>query len=181
MQPLFLLTEADQLLIVRIFHLLGIVIYVGGSFFLDVIFSRAQKYIPPAQASIIGQRVGRDFAIMAYASLAIIAVTGILQMHYLDLLDNPDIFTRGYGRWLAIKMSFWLLLLVNGLVMTFLLRPRLEGKLPFRANPENAEKRRESMMAAALSLDRLVRLNLIISVLAAVIGASLRSGGPFWR
>ncbi len=178
--PLFLLTEADQLLIVRIFHILAIVTYVGGSFFLDIIFSRAQKYIPPAQASIMGQRVGRDFAITAYASLFVIAVTGLFQMYYLNLFDG-DIFTRGYGRWLAIKMGFWLILLVNGLIMTVLLRPRLEGKLSFQSDPENAEKRREGMMAAALSLDRLVRLNLIISVLAVVIGASLRSGGLFWR
>jgi uncharacterized membrane protein len=180
MQPLFLVTERDLLLIVRTFHILAIVTYVGGSFFLDVIFSRAQQYIPPAQASIMGQRVGRDFAITAYASLFVIAVTGVVQMHYLNLFD-VDIFTRGYGRWLAIKMGFWLILLVNGLIMTLLLRPRLEGKLPSRSAPEDAERKREDTMAAAVSLDRLVRVNLIISVAAVVVGASLSFGGPFWR
>lgn len=167
-----------MLLWAHILHIVAVALYVGGSVFLDLIFSPAQDSIPPSQASVIGQKVGRYFAILAWVSLFVIGASGLIQLYSLGFM-NDALYTTRHGYWLISKMLVWLILAIDGAIMTLWLRPRLEGKLPLPVVPEDADRKRADLIRAATLLNRLVRFNTFLSLVAVVIGASLPHGGLF--
>src|SRR5579875_3083859 len=112
-----------------VLHVLAASIYVGGSLFLELVF-------PPAQASVIGQRVGRRFAILAWVALLILGLTGVVQLYAFDML-KAEFFQTRVGLWKLVMVSAWVFLVVNGAIMTVWLRPKLEGKLPLPVKPED--------------------------------------------
>ncbi len=163
---------------IQIVHVASVAIYVGGVFFMDVLLTPALNLIPPAQAAIVSRRVGRDFALMAWASLILIAITGVLLL-YLNGMISARLFTTSYGWWLLLKLLFGLTLLVNGLLMTLWLRPRMEAMLPPGA-PESALKAKQAeIMSASNALNLLVRIDLIVAGIALIVGVGLEFGGLF--
>src|SRR3990170_620199 len=157
-------------------HVVAVTLYVGGSVFLDLIFSPAQNSIPPSQASVIGQRVGRQFAVVAWVALFVIGASGVVQLYMLGIMSEL-LYTTEHGRWLLVKTFAWVVLAVDGAIMTVLLRPRLEGKLRLPVVAEDADRKREDLIRASVTLNRLVRFNTLLALAALVIGASLRHGG----
>lgn len=167
-----------MLLWAHILHIVAVIFYVGGCVFLDLIFTPAQNSIPPSQASVIGQKIGKYFAILAWASLLVIGASGLTLLYSLGFMSDI-LYTSRYGYWLVSKMLVWIILAINGAIMTLLLRPRLEGKLALPVVPEDADRKRADLIRASTLLNRLVRTNTILSLVAAVIGASLPHGGLF--
>ena len=168
----------DGTMWIQIVHVASVAIYFGGVFFMDVLLTPALNLIPPAQAAIVSRRIGRDFALMAWGALILIAITGILLL-YLNGLFSVHLFTTSYGRWMLLKLLLGLTLLINGLLMTLWLRPRMEAMLPPGA-PEAAYKAKQAeIMSASNALNLLVRIDLIVAGIALIIGVSLEFGGLF--
>jgi len=71
----------------------------------------------------------------------------------------------------------FLLLVVNGLIMTIGIRPRLNAPLPLKTTESELKAKQADMMSAASTLNRLIRLNLIIASLAVILGVTLTFGG----
>ncbi len=161
-----------------VLHVLAASIYVGGSLFLELVFTPAQEFIPPAQASVIGQRVGRRFAILAWVALLILGLTGVVQLYAFDML-KAEFFQTRVGLWTLVMVIAWVFLVVNGAIMTFWLRPKLEGKLPLPVKPEDGVRKLEELTQASRQLEKLVRVNTAVSAVALVVGASIRYGGLF--
>jgi uncharacterized membrane protein len=164
------------LVIAMIVHILAIVVYLGGTFFMDLLLVPALNRIPPAQAAIVSQQTGEIFAVTAWISLGLIAVSGLAFL-YLDGSVGPDLFLRPYGWVIGAKMFLFLLLVVNGLIMTIGIRPRLNSLLPLKATELELKAKQADMMSAASTLNRLIRLNLIIAGVAVILGVFLTFGG----
>lgn len=164
------------LVITMIVHILAIMVYLGGTFFMDLLLVPALNRIPPAQASIVSQRTGEIFAVTAWISLGLIAVSGLTFL-YLSGSLGLDLFLRPYGWLIGAKTFLFLLLVVNGLIMTIGIRPRLNALLPLKATEADMKAKQADMMSGASTLNRLIRLNLIIAGLAVILGVSLTFGG----
>jgi uncharacterized membrane protein len=164
--------------IATVLHVLAAAVYVGGSVFLELVFGPSQDSIPPSQASVIGQKVGIRFAVLAWISLLIIGLSGACQLYAKGLL-NPLLFTTRVGIWTLSMIGLWVLLAINGAVMTLGIRPRLEKRLSLPVTPEIGVRRLEELGLVSRRLDRLVRLNTALATIALIIGASLRYGGLF--
>ncbi len=167
-------------------HVIGFSVYIGGLFFMEAVLAPAQSAISPAQAGVIAKKTGDRQMIVAWSALALIIVTGILRLsreHMLDasgtLFLDSNIASSGYGTTIFVMLGLWCALVALGLVMTFVLRPILTGKISPTMSADEQSKRQDKMVSAARWMGIVMRVDLLLVVVAAVLGVSLRFGGVF--
>lgn len=168
------------MIIATYLHVLGVGTYLGGSLVMELVLGPAQKFIPPAQAMVVGKKSADRFLVVAWVALGLIAASGVLRLFTQDnesLLYSERLLDTDYGRTLLTMMSLWAVLVVNGLIMTFVLRPRLAGRVTAQAGAGQAQAQQQSMARAATWVNRLARADLGIVLVVAFLGASLRFGG----
>lgn len=163
-------------------HLIGMAAYVGGTIVMEFVLGPAQRAIPPAQAQVMGEKTGSRFLVVAWGALLVLAVSGVLQMFAAsneDLLTGEGLFDTSYGRTLFAMVVLWAVLVVNGCIITFILRPRLRGRMGAQAGSAQVQARQDEMVKTASRLQFVTRLDLAIAVLLPVVGAGLLRGGIF--
>ncbi len=164
-------------------HDLSVCTYVGGAVAMEFILNPAQQTIPPAQAQIMGEKTSDRFLIMVWVSLMVILITGVVRLQMKGLigwdpfLTLPLSWDYSYGRTVFTMFFIWIILAVNGSLITFLFRPRLKGKLGAGTTQNQASDDRDAKMRAATWIQNLSRVDLVLAVLAVLLGASLLRGG----
>lgn len=165
-------------------HDLSIAVYLGGAVAMEFVLGPAQASIPPAQAQVMGQKTSDRFLWLAWGSLILIFVTGALRLERLDMLeftwpffDSPLVLSESYGRTVGAMFLLWCVLVVNGLLVTFRFRPRLAGKITPGTSAAQMTANQGSRMEAATWIQRLTRADLVVAVVTALLGASLKWGG----
>ena len=163
------------LVIAMIVHIGAIIVYLGGTFCILLLVPALDR-IPPAQASIVSQLTGELFAVTAWIALGLIAASGLTFLYASGSL-GLDLFQRPYGWIIAAKTIFFLLLVVNGLIITFGIRPRIKVLLPLKTTEDELKAKQADMISSSSTLNRLIRLNFIIASLAVILGVTLTFGG----
>lgn len=165
-------------------HDLSIAVYLGGAVAMEFVLGPAQASIPPAQAQVMGQKTSDRFLWLAWGSLLLILITGVLRLERLDMLnwtwpffDSPLVLSEDYGRTVAVMFIGWCALAVNGALVTFKFRPRLAGKVTPGISAAQVTANQGSRMEAATWIQRLTRADLVIAGVVALLGASLKWGG----
>ncbi len=173
-----------QLLVYSVLHDLAIAVYIGGSVVMDFILGPAQQSIPPAQAQIMGQKTSDRFLVLVWVSLGVIVVTGFLRLQEKGFIvaEWPPFagllnWEFSYGRTVFVMFIIWVLLVVNGALITFVLRPRLLGRLGSGTSTRQVTTSMDSKLQAAQWVQWLTRTDMALAVLAALLGASLILGG----
>lgn len=165
-------------------HDIAIAVYIGGAVAMEFVLGPAQKSIPPAQAQIMGQKTADRFLWLVWGSLLVIIVTGFLRLEQLGMIGSGWPFFQGrldwdfsYGRTIFAMLAIWLVLLINGIIITFFLRPRLAGRMSSGVSSTQATRTQDSQISAAQWVERLSRADLALALTAALLGASLKLGG----
>lgn len=165
-------------------HDLALAVYIGGAVSMEFVLGPAQNSIPPAQAQIMGQKTADRFLWLAWGSLITILVTGVLRLQRLGFIVRAWNPFRGqlawdssYGRTVFAMFLIWCALLVNGLLITFVFRPRLTGRMQAGTSQAQVASIQQSKLQAAEWIQRLTRIDLGLALCAALLGASLRNGG----
>jgi len=162
-------------------HLLAVAVYLGGSVAMEFVLGPAQRFVPPAQAQVLGQKSADRFLVLVWAALALFPVSGMLLFFSLSdqhLVTHGGMFSTSYGLTLAAMMALWAVLVVNGVLITFVFRPRLASKVAARggAGAGAVAGRIEAMQKAATWVSRLTRIDLAIALVVVLLGASLAYG-----
>lgn len=166
------------------FHDLGIAVYIGGAVAMEFVLGPAQNSIPPAQAQVMGQKTADRFLWLVWGSLTLIIVTGVLRLQRMGMIvadwpffRPPVSWDESYGRTLFVMFLIWCALVVNGVLITFVLRPRLAGKMSAGISAAQVSARQGSRLQAARWIMHLTRADLVLALIAALLGASLKWGG----
>ncbi len=161
-------------------HLIAMATYVGGSLIMEFVVGHAQKSIPPAQAQVMGEKTADRFLLLAWSALGLLLVSGIMQAYAKSvepMLVGDGIFDSGYGWSLFLMIALWVVLVVNGSVMTFVLRPRLKGKMVAAgAGAAQVQARQSQMMGTVRQMLWITRADLVIALLVPLAGAGLIHG-----
>ena len=174
------MTSSAMQVLAGYLHLLAVAVYVGGSVAMEFVLRPAQSYVPPAQAQVMGQRSADRFLVLVWGALALFPISGLLLFFSLsdqDQLRGMQWVTTGYGRTLLGMIVGWAVLVVNGAIITFVLRPRLAQRASAPAGGAGVAERLEVQRAAAARVSLLTRIDLVIAVLIVLLGASLAYGG----
>jgi uncharacterized membrane protein len=161
-------------------HILFAAVFVGSNVFLDFLLTPRLDLIPPGQAARLGDKVGVDFAILNFAALGGLPITGLLllwRMSTIGELVTAGFYLTGYGVALSSMMTIWLTLVLTAVILTFYLRPRVLVKLPYDATRQQVEASRTDAIRYAGWMKWLARYNVIASTIALLIGGFLRFGG----
>jgi uncharacterized membrane protein len=164
-------------------HLLFAAIFVGSNVFLDFLLTPGLDLIPPGQAARLGDKLGVQFAILNWATLGGLPLTGLLLLWRVSALKEllrPRFYLTGHGVALAGMVLIWLILVASAAILTFYLRPRVIVKLPYDATRQQVQDARTDAVASAERMRWLARWNVVLSVVAVLLGGFLRFGGfPF--
>jgi hypothetical protein len=155
-------------------------IFVGSNVFLDFLLTPRLDLIPPGQAARLADKLGMDFAVLNFIALGGLPLTGLLLLWRLSTIGQLvtlEFYATGYGMALVLMMTIWLTLVVTAFILTFYLRPRVLVKLPFDATRQMVEDSRTQAINYAGWMQWLARYNVIVSVLAVMVGGMLRFGG----
>jgi uncharacterized membrane protein len=156
-------------------HLLAVATYVGGSIAMEVVLGPAQKFIPPAQAQVVAQRSADRFLILVWSSLALFPISGLL-LFFSQSDQSVGLFSTGFGRTLFTMMMLWVLLVINGAVITFVLRPRLANRAKSKGGAAAVAQRLETMQRAATQISWVTRVDLLVALFIVLLGASMAYG-----
>lgn len=172
-------TQVVRLLAAYI-HVLGVATYLGGALVMEFVVGPAQKAIPPAQAQVMGKKTADRFLVLAWTSLGLILVSGILRLYSFDnesALFGERLWDTQYGRTLLAMVTLWFLLVVNGAIITFGLRPKLTARTGSGVSVDQAQAHQKNQINAATWIERLARADLAIALVVALLGSALQYGG----
>lgn len=161
-------------------HLLCAAVFVGSNVFLDFLLTPSLDVIPPGQAARLGDRLGTQFAILNWVTLVGLPLTGFLllwRLGELPAFTNIHFYMSGYGQALMAMITIWFTLIITAIILTFYLRPRVVVKLPYDASRQQVETARTDAVSYATWMRRLARYNAVVSMLAILVGGTLRYGG----
>lgn len=164
-------------------HDLALAVYVGGAIAMEFILNPAQATIPPAQAQILGQKTSDRFLLLVWISLALLLITGLVRLHLRGFFGWDPVWNwaiswdYAYGRTMYLMLIIWALLVINGGLITFWLRPTLTRKIAPGSSQAEVTKDRDAKMSAAVWIQNLTRADLVLALLAMLLGASLIRGG----
>lgn len=161
-------------------HVLGVAVYLGGAIVMEFVVGPAQKAIPPAQAQVMGKRTADRFLILAWSGLTLILASGLLRLWSLNsesVLFGERLWSTEYGRTLLIMVSMWTVLVINGSIITFVLRPKLTGKVSPGLTAAQVQTHQQAQIRAASILSTITRIDLGIAFVVAFLGSSLGLGG----
>jgi putative copper export protein len=168
----------------QVLHDLAFAAYVGGLFYAEIVLTPAAGSVAPAQGAMVMRKAGDRQMIISWSALLVILVTGALRLGYMHLLAFPGSFflkhataTSAYGQTIFAMFGLWCVLAALGLAATFRLRPMLIGKIDPTLSQAEREARQERMMGAARWMSIVMRADLAVAVVIAVLGVSLASGG----
>ncbi len=162
-------------------HLVGMATYVGGSLIMEFVVGPAQKAIPPAQAQVMGQKTADKFLILVWSSLGLLLVSGIMQAYHKGTEDmvlmGKNVFDSSYGWTQFLMVILWFVLVVNGSIMTFVLRPKLAGKMKAQVGAQQVQARQAEQLKAARQITWITRFDLGIALFIPLAGAGMLKGG----
>lgn len=113
---------------VDLLHLLCEAAWVGGLFYIGVIFVPALARLTARQRARVLALGLPEFSAVAIVSATVLAATGSLNTT-IHLTSISQFLTTSYGQTLAVKIEFFLIMVAISACHAFVLRPRLAAEL----------------------------------------------------
>ena len=155
-------------------HVLAAMLWLGGMFFLGVVGAPVLRAVEPAALrQQLFQTLGTRARDVGWWSIAVLVVTGIVNLHYRGWLHWDGVFASGEfwqsgsGRALALKLVAVTTMLVVSATHDFMLGPRAGRAAP--GSPAALILRRRAALLA--------RANALLGVVVVIAAVQLARGG----
>lgn len=122
-------------------ELLSLATYVGGSFVVELVLAPAQKAIPPSQQQVLGEKIADRLLWLVWPSLGLLLVSAVAQTFPAGTDDvlAEGLLSTSYGRTFLAFLVLWAILVVNGIIVTFVLRPKVKARIDPRVGAREAQ------------------------------------------
>jgi len=144
----------------------------------------AQRTMPPSQVAVVCKNAGRRYRWFGLASILVVGVSGLFMVLR---LDNPELAARpghpelsltdSYGLTLLLLTAAWVVLLACVSAMAFWLHPAQAKRSRADMDEEEVRVERARVGVAIKRMDRVLRVELVGTIAAVALGASLHLGG----
>lgn len=154
-------------------HVLAALLWLGGMFFLAAVGAPVLRTVEPAELRAqLFRRLGERFRAVGWIAIAILLVTGTLNLHFRgvlreDVMASAAFWSTPYGWWLGWKLAGVGAMLVVQVVHDFLLGPAASRLAP--GTPEMLVMRRRAALLA--------RVSALLGVIVVVAAVRLARGG----
>ncbi len=153
-------------------HILAAFLWLGGLFFLGAVGAPVLRRVEPASLRVeLFQQIGRQFRWVAWAAIAVLLATGVLNLQIRGLLTwevlgRASFWGGAYGTALAVKLFTVVGLLIGSAIHDFVLGPAAG-----RAEPDSEEALRLRRLSAWTG-----RINALLGVVLIVAAVVLTRG-----
>jgi copper resistance protein D len=154
-------------------HVLASFLWLGGMFFLAVVGAPVLRHVQPAElrARLFGE-LGYRFRTAGWIAIAILLVTGVLNLHFVGLLRDgrladPTLWVSPYGHALA-----WKLAAVTVMVTVSAVHDFVHGPAATRLVPGSTQALRARRRAAWMA-----RVNAGVGLVLVIAAVRLARGG----
>ena len=165
-------------------HAMSWSVYVGGAVVMEFVWRPAQQALPPSQTAVACQWMGRRYRWVASAALLAAGLSGAARLFESGYLSAsrpwfraPLTLSDGYGRTMLVLVVLWLALLTTVTMLTFIAHPALHTRMAADLTDQERRAARERVARAIRRMDRILRFDLYVALVALLLGASLSSGG----
>ena len=155
-------------------HVLAALLWLGGMFFLGVVGAPALRAVePPALRSQLFQTLGMRFRTVGWTAIAVLAATGIANLHYRGLLrwegalGSTAFWSSPLGAALGVKLATVAIMLAVSFVHDFIHGPAAGRQTP--GSPEALRMRRRASIYG--------RVNALLGVVLVIAAVRLARGG----
>ena len=159
---------------IRWIHLLSAITWIGGQVFIVLVLLPIMRAaLPSDERTLLFAGVGERFALVSWAALAVLVVTGILNGERRGIVWG-ELLTSSYGRRLAIKLGLVAVVIVVTLVHALYFGRRLavmaeQARLAATVDEAAARERRRLRRASIV----LSSVNLLLNLATVLLAASL--------
>ncbi|MFQ6089024.1 MAG: DUF4149 domain-containing protein [Candidatus Methanofastidiosia archaeon] len=151
-------------IILDFLHTLATVTWIGGMIYANLVLMPSLEAIDPAQrGKLLGAAIKR-FTILAWSSIIVLLVTGILITPSGMLFD----ISTFYGKVLTLKHVLIFVMIVIGVRVTFVLGPKMKALAP-----KPGEKPPPEIPKLQNQLEMLALINMILGILVLLCVAIL--------
>jgi len=150
--------------VIDFLHVLATAVWIGGMLFMKLVLMPALQAIDPAQRGRLMGAVAKRFTMVVWASVAVLLVTGYLKTPG-ELLLSAE---AGYGMTLLVKHAMIAVMIVVGLVITFVVAPKMKALAPAAGSPPPP-----ALLAAQKRLDLLSAVNTVLGIGVLISAAML--------
>lgn len=154
-------------------HVLAALLWLGGMFFLAVVGAPVLRTLePPELRGELFRRLGERFRNVGWGAIAVLLVTGIVNLHYRGLLTrrvwgNADFWGTSLGQALAWKVAAVAAMLLISAVHDF-----VTGPMASRLKPGTP-----AALAARRRAAWLARINALVGLVVVMAAVRLARGG----
>lgn len=149
-------------------HLISVVIWIGGAFFFDLILQPAAAQLDPPQAGKLNQSTVQRFSPVAWGSIIIIIITGLIRAAGRGVLSLDVLFNTLYGNLLLGKIVLVVIMVIIGVIIT------MTGIRMMRLASSPEGPPREEILAAQARIKTLSEINLVLGFIAIFLAVGLR-------
>jgi putative copper resistance protein D len=158
-------------------HILAAIVWIGGMAFFALVIvpvTRREEFRSSAPALI--QRTGIRFRSLGWFCIALLALTGIVNLAYQgtgwENIWSGALWHGALGTVLVFKLALFLIIVVLSLLHDFIIGPRATAA--GLDNPASPQAMRYSRYARWMG-----RLNLLLALSAVALGIMLVRGSPW--
>jgi uncharacterized membrane protein len=150
--------------------------YVGGAIVMEFVWRPAQRDLPAAQTAVACQVMGRRYRWLALFALVVVAGAGAARVGDRGAHDSLAL-SDPYGRTIAGLAVCWVVVFALVTSMAFVAHPALHVRTPADLDASARAAARAEVARAIRRMDVVLRAELVVALLAVLLGAALRSGG----
>jgi uncharacterized membrane protein len=150
----------DWGIVARAIHVLAVVVWIGGVWFVTTVLLPGMKGKPPEQWMREFDAIERRFAPQARIAVLLVLLSGLYMLYRYDLWSR---FADGAYWWMDLMVGVWLLFAA----LLFIVEPLIADRLVHR----RAVTASEATLAGLLWLHRVLLALSLLAVFAAVGGS----------
>lgn len=151
-------------------HVLGWSVYLGGALCMELVLRHAQDHMRPSQIAIVCDNAGQRYRWFAAVALCVLLITGLLLTR-----DHPRAFDvstlRGVGVWGLCGL--WGVQVAILAVLSFRVHPAMHLRADATMTKDEISVERARVGVAIRDMDRLLRLELALALIALALGSAL--------
>lgn len=158
------------------FGLLAWAVYLGGALAMELVWRPVQEHLPMAQIGVACQQMGRRYRWVALTMLMVAGGSAVAEL----VARVPDVsLSPGdpYGRTVLVAGACWVTLVGIVGMMAFLAHPALHVRMASDLDPEARAAARARVARAIGRMDRCLRAELVVALVATFVVATLTVGG----
>jgi uncharacterized membrane protein len=155
-------------------HVAGWAVYLGGALVMELVWRPAQRHLPQSQIAVACQWMGRRYRWVALSALLVAGVSGAA----LVVSDDRAVeLSSSHGRTVLALGACWVVLVGTVAVIAVVAHPALHVRMSTELSDDERQAAREQVRRAIGRMDAILRFDLALALIAALLGASLESGG----